>query len=211
MPTFYAQIGGKTYGPFEADKLKRLAAGGKISRDDKVSKDGQTGWVAAGTVKGLFPAAQPSPSPVALKTAGSERNGVAPHNRIAAAPPASLQPCRDCGQPVSVHAVACPRCGCPAQVPANTAEPNPAPVNQDPNRRKSRGLFAGVSVAAVLVVMLVGTMLYLYSGEQARQAAFLSAIAKAESAGVILLRPSQPEIPFTIECVQCVLIGYGVH
>lgn len=55
--SLYVRIRGKVHGPFDAEKLKRLAAGGKITRDDEVSRD-QLKWVPAANVKGLFPPAE---------------------------------------------------------------------------------------------------------------------------------------------------------
>lgn len=54
MATFYAHVKGKVSGPFDATKLRALAAAGEISPDDQISKDGKTGWVAANDVRGLF-------------------------------------------------------------------------------------------------------------------------------------------------------------
>lgn len=55
--SFYVRVRGQIHGPFESDKLKRLAAAGKIGRDDEVSRDREK-WVKAGGVKGLFPATE---------------------------------------------------------------------------------------------------------------------------------------------------------
>lgn len=74
MATFYAMVAGKKYGPFDADKLKRLATAGKISRDDKISRDSETNWVVAGTVKGLFPATELI-VPVAQTPVTQEKSG----------------------------------------------------------------------------------------------------------------------------------------
>jgi hypothetical protein len=59
MPAlFFARIANKVHGPFDGEKLKKLAAAGKLTRDDAISKDGKTGWTLAGNVKGLFPPAE---------------------------------------------------------------------------------------------------------------------------------------------------------
>ena len=59
---FYARISGKVYGPLDGAKLKRLAAAGKLTRDDAISKDGKTAWTPAGNVRGLFPPAELLPA-----------------------------------------------------------------------------------------------------------------------------------------------------
>lgn len=68
MPTYYVQIGGNTFGPFDGEKLKKLAAAGKISSGDLVSKDGKSRWTVAAKVKGLFPAPADAPAPAPLRT-----------------------------------------------------------------------------------------------------------------------------------------------
>ena len=56
--SYYVRTGTKKYGPLSGSMLKKLAAEGKISRDDTLSADGVTKWVKAGGVKGLFPPAE---------------------------------------------------------------------------------------------------------------------------------------------------------
>jgi predicted YcjX-like family ATPase len=68
MSTFFAQIEGKVSGPFDAAELKRLAAAGRISDHDQISKDGKTGWVAARNVHGLFPPPEPGAEPLGSPT-----------------------------------------------------------------------------------------------------------------------------------------------
>jgi hypothetical protein len=53
-------MNGKVHGPFSADRLKQLAAAGKISAGDELSRD-QLKWTPAANVKGLFP-----PTPLAM-------------------------------------------------------------------------------------------------------------------------------------------------
>jgi predicted YcjX-like family ATPase len=53
--TYFVKINDKKFGPFDAAKLKHLAGAGKVSPDDAVSRDGETSWVKASNVKGLFP------------------------------------------------------------------------------------------------------------------------------------------------------------
>jgi predicted YcjX-like family ATPase len=59
--TFYVKIRDNRDGPFDATKLKQLAGDGKISQDDFVSRDGETNWVKASKVHGLFPPESPRP------------------------------------------------------------------------------------------------------------------------------------------------------
>jgi hypothetical protein len=46
--------GDEEFGPFTSGQLKQLAAGGKLTPDDLVWKDGLPDWVSAQRVKGLF-------------------------------------------------------------------------------------------------------------------------------------------------------------
>jgi len=50
---FYAQ-NNQRQGPVSGARLKELAAAGKITRTDHICRDGDTKWVPAGQVKGLF-------------------------------------------------------------------------------------------------------------------------------------------------------------
>jgi hypothetical protein len=56
--TCFVEIAGKKYGPIDTGHLRRLAATGKLSPDDLVSRDGET-WVSAANVAGLFPQVEP--------------------------------------------------------------------------------------------------------------------------------------------------------
>ncbi len=59
MPStsYYVRRGQKQFGPFDTPQLKKLAAAGKITRDDAISAD-RSKWTPAGNVKGLFPPAE---------------------------------------------------------------------------------------------------------------------------------------------------------
>jgi len=60
--SYFVRIRGSMHGPFDGEKLKRLAAAGKISRADEVSRDREK-WVKAGGVKGLFPSTELATAP----------------------------------------------------------------------------------------------------------------------------------------------------
>jgi hypothetical protein len=151
VATFYAKVSGKVYGPFDAAKLKKLAAAEKLSRNDEISRDGRTGWVKAGGVKGLFL-----------------------HATIAPKRSQNLRPCSDCGGLVSIHANACPHCGCPTDATTTSGSSN--------LRRR-------IGMVLVATVLLGGTA-FAYSvlqsadPDQARQRAFAVAIEAAELASL---------------------------
>lgn len=65
---WHYSIKGNRGGPVEAAELKRLATSGELSPSDFVWKEGLKEWVAASSVKGLFPAAALPPE---LPTGGS--------------------------------------------------------------------------------------------------------------------------------------------
>ena len=52
---WHYSVGDDRRGPVAADELRQLAAAGDIGPDDLVWKQGMAEWVAASTVKGLFP------------------------------------------------------------------------------------------------------------------------------------------------------------
>lgn len=59
-------IGGQRAGPVEPAELKSLAAAGRLGPDDLVWKPGLAEWVAARSVRGLFPGALPPPLPAVV-------------------------------------------------------------------------------------------------------------------------------------------------
>ncbi|MFZ4733093.1 MAG: GYF domain-containing protein [Pirellulales bacterium] len=56
-------IGGERFGPIEPEELRGLAAAGRLAPDDLVWKPGLAEWVAARSVRGLFPGPVPPPLP----------------------------------------------------------------------------------------------------------------------------------------------------
>jgi hypothetical protein len=48
---------GKTFGPLTAGQLRQLVSDQRLGPKDLVCRDGTNRWVAAGSLKGLFPAA----------------------------------------------------------------------------------------------------------------------------------------------------------
>ncbi len=55
---WYFMLDGQKRGPVSEADLKRLAASGKLKPSDMIWKEGMAKWVPAGSMKGLFPAAQ---------------------------------------------------------------------------------------------------------------------------------------------------------
>jgi len=146
----YVRIAGKVHGPFDGDKLKRLAAAGKISRDDELSRDQQK-WTPAGNVKGLFPPgelmpAPPKQTPIQVIT----RPPIAPPPMVSqgipqpvitptrVAPPpairadATLKPCPFCAEPILPEAKKCKHCGEIIDVALRAAMAPQAAVAQQP-------------------------------------------------------------------------------
>lgn len=56
MPDWYYARDGQQQGPVSAAQLKQMAGAGELEPDDLVFQEGGKDWVAASTVKGLFPA-----------------------------------------------------------------------------------------------------------------------------------------------------------
>jgi hypothetical protein len=60
---WFVRQGEKTFGPFDAAKLKQLASAGKINAATEVSQSSSGPWAAAGRIRGLFGSSPPSPQP----------------------------------------------------------------------------------------------------------------------------------------------------
>ena len=160
MPTaFYARIANKVYGPFDADKLKKLAAAGKLSRDDAISKDGKTDWKSAGNVKGLFPPGNlpaPAPSEKALPIATIISTGqrVEPFT-VPHAPSNGAQVVPD---PASSSHVAPP--------PTIRQPVDPLPVSlRSPSLRRKIRLTAWITGSTLLLVAMVAAIIYFIDPE----------------------------------------------
>jgi uncharacterized membrane protein YdbT with pleckstrin-like domain len=63
---WYVSRGGKRFGPVPAAQLRKLAAAGKIKSSDLLWKDGLNDWVAAESIKGLFPSSAPAGQAIGL-------------------------------------------------------------------------------------------------------------------------------------------------
>jgi GYF domain 2 len=86
---YYARDGAQM-GPVSFDELKAAAAGGKLSRNDLVWKDGTPDWVPAATVPGLFAGPSPPPAPAAPSAAPTPPPSAAVPAAAARAPEAPL-------------------------------------------------------------------------------------------------------------------------
>jgi hypothetical protein len=65
---WFVRQAGKVYGPFDASRMRKLAAAGKLLRDSGVAKQRQGPWTQASLVRGLFPDAcvQPKQDEIGL-------------------------------------------------------------------------------------------------------------------------------------------------
>jgi hypothetical protein len=60
---WYMSRGGRTFGPLGTDRLQAMAQAGELAPHDLLVTAGGTQWVAAASVPGLFPQAQPPAAP----------------------------------------------------------------------------------------------------------------------------------------------------
>ena len=65
MAEWYYAHDNQQHGPVSGSQLKQLADAGHLQPGDLVWKEGLPNWVAASSLKGLFPAAAPAPPPPA--------------------------------------------------------------------------------------------------------------------------------------------------
>lgn len=86
--------------PVSWEELGRMAQAGALLPDDLAKEEGDSGWVRADSLPGLFLDALPAPE--------EEKPPVAPAGR-----PNRLSPCESCGQPVAHEADLCLTCGAP--------------------------------------------------------------------------------------------------
>jgi len=81
--------GGERSGPFSADILRAMAAGGRLAPTDLVWREGMPAWAPATSIPGLFtpsrPTPPPSPSDNPYAAPGLDRTGFAPALRDAVA------------------------------------------------------------------------------------------------------------------------------
>jgi hypothetical protein len=61
--SFWYESNGEQKGPVPAAQLKQMAMAGELKPTDMIWREGQPDWVAAGTVKGLFPEGTPGVAP----------------------------------------------------------------------------------------------------------------------------------------------------
>ncbi len=61
--SFWYESNGEQKGPIPAAQLKQMATAGQLKPTDMIWREGQPDWVAAGTVKGLFPEGTPGVVP----------------------------------------------------------------------------------------------------------------------------------------------------
>lgn len=202
--TFFVRIEDKIFGPFDSDKIRKLAAAGKFSRNALISNDGARNWVIAETVKGLFPLQDTATTPCQSATQGQRAHLPTATLRVESSGSSrapNLRACPDCGGPVSIRASACPRCGCPIQAPSDAAQaslrrqtspPVSATVasSSSPIQRRKMPWLAISGVALVVIVISGGgvvgySLLSQKSAEQVRQLAFARAIEAAEEAGLV--------------------------
>ncbi len=94
----FVRIRGKEHGPFDSDKLKRLAVAGKITRDDEVSRD-RVKWIPAGNVKGLFPDGELMPAPPPPPRTQAVARTTPPPAPIPVHAPPARQPSRELVKP----------------------------------------------------------------------------------------------------------------
>ncbi|MCE9563353.1 MAG: DUF4339 domain-containing protein [Planctomycetes bacterium] len=87
-PTWYHAKDGKALGPFSLAQLRDMVVAGSLKPADLLCRVGETEWVPAQGVPGLFP--PPPPLPVEKR---------------------KLVPCRKCKAAVSDEAETCPHCG----------------------------------------------------------------------------------------------------
>lgn len=81
-PQWLLSRDGKKYGPMTSGQLKQLCRAGKIVPADLICRAGSDRWIPAGEVRGLFPAASPTPElteqapihPVEEATASASKN-----------------------------------------------------------------------------------------------------------------------------------------
>ena len=83
---FYSHNGEPQQGPFSAADLRRMAAAGQLLRTDHLWKEGMPGWVAASSVKNLFPDAAPPSTPMNVQATPPSPT---PAHVQSTAPPAS--------------------------------------------------------------------------------------------------------------------------
>ena len=156
MGSYYARIGGKIHGPFPSDQIKRLAASGKLTREDALSSDGKT-WVPAGNAKGLFP---PAEMIVADRPAASKSRSAATPTVVRSRSPSDdeVMSAGDAAfnQPAAYPPIP-PR---PPVTHATFSQPAYQPVIQQTNVVVERPRYGGNSLAIASIILAVLAFLF---------------------------------------------------
>lgn len=79
---WYYSVDGDRQGPVSAQELKKLVEDGTVKPADLVWKDGMGDWVAAKTIKGLFPAGASSAGTPAATKPVDEKPAAKPTRRV---------------------------------------------------------------------------------------------------------------------------------
>ncbi len=104
MNQWYVQFADKIFGPMSLDELRRRVAAHQIP-PESLARDGPTGqWTAVSRLPALTAPTWPEPVQAISKTSREQETA-------SRRGPLPLRPCPDCGEYVSQHAAACPRCG----------------------------------------------------------------------------------------------------
>jgi hypothetical protein len=103
--------GGAVGGPASLAELRRMAADGRLGRDDLVKEEGEDGWERADAALGLWPSS-PRPEPAAPPPPAPPPR---PQEAACPAPDGNpyLIPCGACGRSIAKEAAHCPGCGAP--------------------------------------------------------------------------------------------------
>ena len=81
---WHYSVGGNRLGPVASSELKSLAESGQLSPTDLIWKEGLQNWVAASSVKGLFPKSSGPPPLPAISQPASAAEDLAPKVEAAA-------------------------------------------------------------------------------------------------------------------------------